>query len=87
MLKADGLNEAIIGMSRRYGQEDIIAYDVAKIIEILMGRDGMSREAALEFFDFNILGAWVGDYTPCFIYRKEEFFEDDLDGLLDDTKH
>jgi len=29
-----------------------------------MSRDGMSWEDAVEFFDFNTVGAWVGEQTP-----------------------
>jgi hypothetical protein len=29
----------------------------------------MSREEAEEYFEFNILGAYVGEYTPVFISR------------------
>lgn len=31
-----------------------------------MTRDGMSLEDAEEFFEFNVIGSWVGDGTPCF---------------------
>jgi hypothetical protein len=34
-----------------------------------MERDGMSREEATEFFDFNIACAWVGNGTPIYIYE------------------
>ena len=34
-----------------------------------MDRDGMSYEDAIEFFDFNMIGAWVGEFTPIFIRR------------------
>jgi hypothetical protein len=44
-----------------------VAYDKDKIIEILM-RD-MSEEEAIEYFEYNILGAWMGAYTPCFVSR------------------
>jgi len=27
----------------------------------------MSEEESIEFFEYNQIGAWVGDYTPCFI--------------------
>ncbi len=27
----------------------------------------MSHDEATEFFEFNILGAWVGEGTPCFV--------------------
>jgi hypothetical protein len=44
-----------------------VAYDVAKIIEILKDRDGMSYEEASEFYKHNILGAWYGQQTPIWV--------------------
>tara|TARA_R110000796_G_scaffold242977_1_gene365332 strand:+ start:109 stop:363 length:255 start_codon:yes stop_codon:yes gene_type:complete len=64
MLKVDGLNGAIIGVGSRCGQKDVIVYDVEKVVEILMTRDGMTYEEAEEFFDFNIGGGWHGEETP-----------------------
>ena len=32
----------------------------------------MSHEEAVEYFEFNIVGAWIGDDTPCFIDRRTE---------------
>jgi hypothetical protein len=34
-----------------------------------MERDGMTYEGAAEFFQFNTLGAWVGEHTPLFLWR------------------
>jgi hypothetical protein len=65
-LTADGFDEALIGICNRYGQPAIAAYDEDKCIEILMTRDGMSQEEAREFFEFNVIGAFVGENTPCF---------------------
>ena len=28
---------------------------------------GMSHEEAVEYFEYNQIGAYVGDHTPCFI--------------------
>jgi len=67
MLIADGYDEAVLGVARRCGQPDLIAYDVEKIIEILVTRDDMTYEEAVEFFDFNIAG--VGEETPIFIIK------------------
>lgn len=72
MMKADGLDDAILGVARRCGQPDLIAYDVDKVIEILVTRDGMSHEEAVEFFDFNIEGAWLGEATPVWVHVGEE---------------
>jgi hypothetical protein len=29
--------------------------------------DGMTEEEAEEYFNFNQLGAWIGENTPCFL--------------------
>ena len=71
MMKADDFDHCIIGTCRRAGQDDIIAYDIGKIYLDLCGQ-GMSLEEAVEYFEFNILGAWVGDQTPCFIDTDSE---------------
>jgi hypothetical protein len=65
-LFADGFDGALIGIIRRYGQESLALYDQGKCLQILMSRDGMSRDEALEYFEFNVIGAWAGDGTPAF---------------------
>ena len=70
LLKADGFDEAILGVVQRIGIE-AICYDLNKVIEILMTRDGMDEEEAWEYYQFNIAGAWVGESTPVFIERME----------------
>ena len=66
-LYADGFEEAYIGMVMRAGSPPVAGSDEGKCISILMNRDGMSHEEALDFFSFNTLGAYVGENTPCFI--------------------
>ena len=63
ILFCDGFDEALIGVCHRFN-DSFALYDRKKVIEILM-RD-MSREEAEEYFSFNVIGAWVGDYTPAF---------------------
>ena len=70
LLKADGFDEAIIGVVQRIGVQ-AICYDEDKVLEILMERDGMTLIEAMEYFDFNIAGAWVGESTPFFLQRME----------------
>ena len=72
LLKADGFDEAVIGVVERLGTQ-AICYDTEKVIEILM-RD-MSEEEAWEYFQYNIAGAWVGEHTPFFLTRDS--FEKD----------
>ena len=66
-LMADGFDEAILGISQRVGMEDVVAYDRDKCISVLMDRDGMSWEDAVEYFEFNVAGAYLGENTPVFI--------------------
>ncbi len=41
---------------------------VERVIEILMDRDGMSNDEAIDFFTCNIEGAWFGELTPIWMY-------------------
>lgn len=61
-LLADGFNDAIIGVHRSK-----VVYSTKKCVEILMERDNMTYEDALEFFFFNVDGAYVGEKTPIFV--------------------
>jgi hypothetical protein len=71
-LLADDFDDAIIGVAERCGQPTLVVYDIAKCINILVERDGLSRSDAQEFLEFNTLGAWVGEMTPLFMWRREE---------------
>lgn len=64
-LFADGFEDALIGYVEIFSKT-IALYDRDKCIEILMKRDGMDYEGAIEFFDFNVTGAYVGESTPGF---------------------
>jgi len=66
---ADGFDDAILGMCVQFGSEPVVAYDFNKCIEILIERDGMEREEAIDFINFNVIGAYVGLNTPVFIMR------------------
>jgi hypothetical protein len=66
-LSEEEFDEAIIGVSERIGNEPVVAYDTTKIVEILVLNHSMSVDEAYEYFEFNILGAYVGERTPTFI--------------------
>ena len=65
---ADGWDEAILGVATGCGRPDTVIYDTAKIIDILMARDGMDWATAEEFFFYNIEGAFV-EGAPMFLVR------------------
>ena len=58
---------AIVGIAERIGMSEVVVYDITKIIDVLCERDGMNRDMAAEYYEFNILGAYVGERTPLFI--------------------
>jgi hypothetical protein len=62
----DGFDDCIIGVAERFGMPCVAAYDYEKLIEALI-KQGMDREGAIEYFEFNIVGAWVGENTPVFV--------------------
>lgn len=65
VLLATGFNEAIIGIDR---PSDRVIYSVKKILTILMTRDGMTEQDALEHYEYNIEGGYVGEQTPVWCY-------------------
>ena len=62
----DGYDDCIIGVVEQFGRPPIVCYNRELVIRKLMD-EGMSEEESIEFFEYNQIGAWVGDYTPCFI--------------------
>lgn len=68
LLFADGFDQAIIGIGRQFNKTAVV-YDEEKVIDILQEQNGMSREEALEYYEFNIVGSFVGDATPIFMSK------------------
>lgn len=63
----DGFDGAIIGVAERCGMDPVAAYDYGECIRILRSQDNMSQEDAVEYFEFNVLGAYVGENTPIIV--------------------
>lgn len=66
LLVADGFDAAIIAVSEGV-MEPVVCYNYDKCVEILITRDGMTEEDALEHMSFNVTGAYVGPRTPLFL--------------------
>lgn len=61
-------DDAIIGVARRIGMEDVIAYDAEKVYAVIAKMINTEDiMEVLEYFEFNILGAYVGERTSVFI--------------------
>jgi hypothetical protein len=69
-LFADGFERALIGIGQQFNKE-LAVYDYEKCLDLLVGQ-GMSYEEAEEYMDFNVTGAWVGEFTPVFLRKNTE---------------
>lgn len=63
LLFADGFDDCIIGFTIE-DKVPVVLYSTAKIIQKL--KQDMTEDEAVEFFEFNINGAYVGERTPVF---------------------
>lgn len=59
----DGLDDAIIAVTTNGNA----VYDIAKIHEILMKEFKMTLDEAIDYAEYNILCAHVGEFTPIHI--------------------
>ena len=66
VLKPDYFDKAILGVITRIGLE-AVCYSKTKVLEILMAEEDMSYEDAIEHFEYNIIGSWVGEHTPVYL--------------------
>jgi len=65
-LLADGFDSALVGVVRQF-TKTVALYNYDACVEILMSRDEMTQEDAIEFMEYNVVGAWVGENTPAFV--------------------
>lgn len=69
-LYADGFEDALIGLGWQHTKL-IAIYDYEKCVEILILREDMTHEEAIEWMEYNVVGSYVGEYTPIFMLPKE----------------
>ena len=89
MKKIDGFDGALIGVatvwqkaSRGASRVQTLVYDGDAIASVLIHQHGLDMEGALEYIDFNIEGAYVGEDTPiivwpCDMAKVEEIVSDE----------
>ena len=64
--------DAILGVANSFGASPVIAYDYEKMIGILERQFEEEDDpwiSAIEWFEFNIIGAYMGEGTPIYIER------------------
>ena len=64
-LMTTGFEEALIGFGYQFNKT-LAVYDRDKCINISIAT-GMDYEEAVEYFEFNVVGSYVGETTPVFI--------------------
>jgi hypothetical protein len=64
ILLADGLDDAIIGFEPNMWK---VVYSRSKCMNVLIERDGMDEEEALEFLEYNTFNAYFGEKTPIWV--------------------
>ena len=72
-LLIDGFDEAFLGFSQRINQPILAVYSYDRLVKVCMDRDGMEWEEAVEYVDYNIVGAWVGEQTPIIVMPLADY--------------
>jgi len=74
ILLADGFEDAFIGVVESFGSAPKACYNYDACIDALMDDDFMvsdgctpTYEEAVEYLEFNVTQAYVGEHTPAFI--------------------
>ncbi len=62
-----GFEDCIVGVAEKFGGPPVAVLDIEKMLTKLE-KEGMSHDEALEYFEYNILGAYVGEQTPVYMH-------------------
>lgn len=63
----DLFNPALVGIASRADGIFVAAYDAEKCIQALMKQNRWGYGEALDWFEFNTAGGFMGDGTPVFL--------------------
>lgn len=81
MLRADGFDNALLGVTALPDGTEVLVYDKRRCIQILMFTLGFDYNAALGFFEFNIRAVDLGNEAPLYV---EPYFEDEFSEVTED---
>lgn len=83
LVKADGFDEACIGIIETFEPRESgeavhsnrLVYDVERMVDTLVERDGMTRDEAYEYIEFNMFGAYVSDNQPAYLVIRSPYYK------------
>ena len=61
----DQYDSCLVGVGYRFHDGPLAVYDIDRVLSVL--GEEMSEGDAQEWFEYNTLGAWVGEGTPIFV--------------------
>ena len=65
-------DHAILGLVRGFGQEMAVLYDEDKVLAAMQANSDMTEDDVSDWFNFNTVGAYLGEATPRFVIRPWE---------------
>lgn len=71
ILKADGFDDCILGYDYNLNENIRLIYSVKAILYKLVTEENMTEIDAIEHFEYNIGGGYVGEQTP--IWCRDDF--------------
>ena len=74
-MKIDGFDDCICGIVERFGMDSVLLYDRNSMIEKMISQDGMEYEEAIEFFEYNTIGAYISDDQPIYLHINPDLFQ------------
>ena len=67
-----GFEDCVIGVLERFGTDPIVIYDKDKVIQQLIAEGCEDYDGALEYYEYNQLGASYGGKAPGFFVKLAE---------------
>jgi hypothetical protein len=84
MIKADGFDNAILGVTTLPDGTEVMVYDKRRCIQIIMFTLGFDYNESIGFFEFNIRLPDLGESAPLYV---EPYFEEDYDEDFMEKEH
>ena len=64
-------DQAYVGYATKGPKDPVACYEFSLIMDCLMDKDDLDEQDAVDHFDYNIKGTWVGEHTPVIMHLDE----------------